>query len=171
MWLKYPITVLLFLFLAILQASFLPRLGLLAPFLNLVFVVFFVACFFEEKNQGYQGIFFAIIAGTFLDIFSPFAFGFSIISLLLVYGAMKLAMYFITQTKDAYLLLRFIPVFLGALLFYNVLMHMFANFPHIGFALNTSLIMRLLGNLLFAVIAYLIYIKFIKTPNRQLTLL
>ena len=138
--------------------------------MNLIFVLFFVLVFFEEKNQYYRGIFLSLLAGTILDIFSPYSFGYSILSLLIIYGIIKIMMHFITQTKYVYLLLRFMLVFTGTFFFYNELMHILAHLPRISFTADITMLTRLCINLIFATIAFFIYIKYIKHENRQLKL-
>ncbi len=170
MWLKYPMAILLFFILTLLQVSFLPQLGLIAPLLNPVFVIFFVACFFEEKNQYHQGVFLSLVTGIILDIFSPYQFGFSVISLLIIYGVIKIAMHFITETKDIYLLFRFMLVFVCTLFLYNELMNTFVYFPRISFIFDSDVLIGITINLTLAIVAFFVYMKFIRTDNRQLKL-
>src|SRR3989344_5017254 len=97
MWFNYPIIVLFFYILSLLQISFLPHFSILGITPNLVFILFFILIFFGKPDEYHQGIFFAFIAGFILDAFSPFYFGLSILSLLAIYFFMKLAIYFLKE--------------------------------------------------------------------------
>lgn len=83
MQLKYPIIILVFYLLAILQNSFLPHFNLFGAMPNIVFIAFFLLLFFSLPNS-LEHIFYSLTAGFFLDVFSNTYFGLSMISLFLI---------------------------------------------------------------------------------------
>ena len=52
MWIKYPIVILMLLFAAMVQISFLPYFGRAGGLLNLIFMVFFMLVFFEPFSAA-----------------------------------------------------------------------------------------------------------------------
>ena len=76
---KYTITTILFFVLSLIQSSFLPFFSIVGQIPNLVFILFYVILFFDNRGESF---FWAILVGFLLDVFMPSYFGISIISLL-----------------------------------------------------------------------------------------
>ena len=172
MWFKYPIIIVLFLFLSILQNSFLQyfRIGI---GLDLVFIMFFILIFFEEKGSYDIGFWSSIIAGFFLDIFSLNYFGLSIIVLLVIYSLEKLSVYLIRQRDYKFSILSFTYLFLASFLLYIILSYFI--YPLLGsrseFSFNFGNLFGIIYNLVFAYIGFYAYRKFILSEkNSQLRL-
>jgi len=155
---------------ALLQQSFLPYFSIMGAFPNLIFIVFFLAVFFEEKHQYYWGILFAGLCGLVLDIFSPFRFGYSIIILAILYLATKVSIYMIKERQDKYLVFYFAPMFLVAYSLYIILINLFAHFPRIGVTWQEG-VASLVYNVLVALVIFYLYQWFQRaTSHRQLRL-
>ncbi len=168
MFLKYPIIVLLFLILAILQVSFLVHFSIIGITPNLVFILFFILIFFSclQGNEYHQGIFYAIIAGIILDVLSSFSFGYSAVSLLLIYLLIKIVIYFLKEIHNEYILFYFIPIFLISFIFYNILMYIFFNFPYLRFNFTKGILIELVYNLIFVLFVFFIY-KYINNKSQK----
>jgi len=171
-WLKFLIITLLFFVLALAQNSFFPHISVLGFTPNLIFALCFVLIFFENPTKTSTGFFSIIIAGFLLDVFSPFYFGASMISLLLIYLLFKLTGYFLNQLKGKLLLLYFIPMFLVFFALYNVLCYLLTNFPHLSISIPSEAFAGLAYNLAFVMVMFFIHTLFIKekTNNKQLKL-
>ncbi len=159
MWLKYAIIFFLFFIFTIIQASFLPYFNIKGSLINLNFILFFILIFFESKNEYKIGFFTVIIDGFFLDLFLPFYFGISIISLLVVYFLEKFTIHFLKEGQDKYPLSYFIPIFSISFIFYNILLYLLLMLFHLSFNLGFNTVISLIYNLFFAVIGFYIYKK------------
>ena len=164
--------ILLFFILALVQASFLPYFSIMGASVNLVFILFFTLVFFENPGELSQSIFFAAIAGFFLDIASPFYFGYAMVSLVLVYFFVKMAGYFLRQSHDKHAISYFIPLFLCSLIFYNTLLYISTNIYHVQFNIGWIVFINLAYNAALAIGVFWIYknIDQYHTANRQLHL-
>lgn len=163
MWFKYPIIILLFWLLAILQNSFFAYFST-----NLIFILFFVIIFFENKKSYNMGFWVTIISGFFLDIFLPSYFGISIISLLIIYFLEKLTIHFLKDSQNKSPIFYFIPLFLICFIVYNSTLTLFAlllNFQF-NFLLNIG-IFSLFINLVISCAGFYIYDKFIRKGRRE----
>jgi len=120
-WLKFLILFLLFGFLGLSQGSFLPHFSIMGTTVNLIFIIFFLAVFFEEPQKYTQGLFSAVIAGFFLSVFS-FSFFEKIIGcLIVIVFAIKYILFLLRKKRDKYPIVYFAPLFLLSYIFFNLL--------------------------------------------------
>ena len=170
MWFKYLLITLIFYIFTLLQISFLPYVTMINLMPNFIFTLFFILIFFDEKNERF---FTALIAGFFLDLLLPFYFGVSIISILVIYFLHKLINYFFKKDQNKYLIFYFITIFSISFILYNLLLYLFSIIFHFGFILGWNIMMSLIYNLIFAIIGFYTYKKFVKQndPENQLKLL
>ncbi len=195
MWLKYPIIIVLFFLLALLQISFLPYFAITGVVPNLVFVLFFILIFFNPNihknstqqsgiNEYYEAFFYIIIAGGMLDIFSALNFGTSILFLCVIYFLIRIiTSYFlkipaeetlkmpgeIGKTKTVHLLVYVSVIFLISLIVYDLLEYVFLDFPH--FPSRPVFFIQLSYNLALAMVMVMIYQGITNHPKKkQLTL-
>ncbi len=163
MWLRLLIIFLLFGLLVILQSSFLVHFRIMGANINLIFILFYLIVFFEESQKYIQGIFSAIIAGFFLDAFSSFYFGISLIYLLIVVFILKYIIYLLHQKRGAYPIVYFIPLFVLSFIIYNLLLMItiyFLSSPHIAPVVSLIFLVKIVYNLIFALFGFYIYKSF-----------
>lgn len=190
MWLKYPIIIFLFFVLFLLQNSFLPYFNVVGAVPNLIFILFFILTFFEKPNDYYkedqsflldsklwrtEGFFTVIIAGFFLDIFSPptdgFYFGLSMIALLIIYLIIKIIMHFLrdlpaqTGMQDRYLIFYFLSIFLFSFFIYNIYSHLLFSSFNLTLGFNRAMFVDFLYNLIFVYFGFYAYKNFIEKDN------
>ncbi len=165
MWPKTLITMFLFYLLAVLQSSFFVRFNIMGIAPNLVFILFFIIIFFEKNSSYYEIMFWSIVAGFLLDVFSYSYFGVSIVLLLVIGILLKKAMQSLREKKDKYPIAYFMPLFLVFYIFYDVFSGLFLFFfdpSHIIFSFSWSLLLRTLYNLTVAIFSFYIYKGFVK---------
>ena len=156
---KYPLIAILFFFLALLQTSFLPHFSIMGAAPSLVFIFFFILVFNEclkrkfFNQEYYFALFLVVLAGLFLDIFSPFYFGLSIISLLGVYALVKTIMYFVREQRDRYFILYFIGIFSFCFLANVAFLNLVSN----NFHFRKYLYIELAYNVALACVGFYIY--------------
>ncbi|MDO8486289.1 MAG: hypothetical protein Q7S77_01140 [Candidatus Staskawiczbacteria bacterium] len=163
MWIKLLILFLLFGLFGILQTSFFIHFNIIGATLNLIFILFFLTVFFEEQKKYIQGIFSAIVAGFFLDIFSSFYIGISIASLLVIAFAIKYIIYLLKKKRDRYPIVYFAPLFILFFIIYNLFLTItvyFSSSPHIIPTLSLVFLVEIFYNLFFAILGFFIYKKF-----------
>jgi len=85
---KAILSIILFYFLTLIQVSFMPHLAIYGIVFNLVLFVIVIWNILESSDK-YFGLYQAIIAGFFLDIFSSHFIGYNIIILLLIAFLLK----------------------------------------------------------------------------------
>jgi len=175
MWFKYPLAIVVFVVLAMIQNSILPHLWILGYVPNLIFILFFVQVFFEPQKEFEFGFWMAILAGALMDIFLPPYFGVSIICLLVIYCAVKTAQQLLSEVSEDFSIFSFIPMFSASFLIFGALVY-FASILlgfQINFGLKIDVIISLILNLAAACIMFYIYRAiFIKERNdNQLKLL
>jgi rod shape-determining protein MreD len=119
-WQKPLLIILLFYLFALVQTSFLAHFSLFGTIPNLVFTLFFLLVFFIKKNENYQIIFFAFIAGIFLDIFSYTYIGPSIIFLLIIGFLLKKSQSLLKNRESSHPFIYFLPLFVIFLLAYDL---------------------------------------------------
>lgn len=164
MWIKLLIIFLLFSLLAILQTSFLVHFNIMGATLNLIFILYFVIVFFEGSQKYIQGIFSAIVAGFFLEVFSSFYFGISFASLLITVFILKYILDLLKKKKDKYPIIYFTPLFVLSFIIYNLFLTIaiyFLNSPHLMPILSWIFLIEIVYNLIFALFCFYIYKKFI----------
>lgn len=169
MWQKVLVIILLFYFFALLQNSFLPYFNLFGAVPNLVFIFFSLIIFFEDRPKGfqtnYQIIFWAVTAGFFLDILSYTYIGPSTVLLIAIGFTLKKLQSLLKNRDDNYPLIYFLPLSIGLLLTYNLLMGLYLYFldPNkitIAFGLGT--LFMVIYNLLAASAFFYLYKKFFR---------
>jgi len=159
-WFWPIITILLFYFFALLQSSFLIYFNLFGTVPNLIFILFFILVFFSEKDSYYRLFFCAIMAGTFLDIFSVSKFGISIILLTLIGLAVKKIQTLLKERDDNYPFAYFFSLFLGSLLAYNLLSQ------NISINFNQRFFTEIVYSSVIAILGFFIYKKFCGLKNK-----
>lgn len=157
MWVRALITILLFYFFAILQNSFLPHFNIFGIVPNIIFIFFFLLVFFSARGRptfGWEEIFYAIVAGFFLDIFSSSYFGASIIILFLTAVLTKKI---INSLKDLSIV-SFIALFLIFFTIYEIILrsYLFINFSWI-------ICIEIIYNLITALLGFYIFKKIFKS--------
>ena len=164
---------LLFFILAIIQASFFPYFAIMGAVPNVVFALFFILIFFEEKQEYSVGFFTAILAGFFMDVFLPFYFGVSMIILLSIYFLQKLVVGFLKEGQDKYPILYFIPTFSACFILYYAAWYLVSLFSSIKLNFGFITLVSLAYTLVFACIGFYLYKKFFykKDEGKQLKLL
>ena len=163
MWIRLLIIFLLFTLLVILQTSFLVHFNIMGAMLNLIFILYFVVVFFEGSQKYIQGIFSAIVAGFFLEIFSSFYFGVLFVSLLIIVFILKYILYLLNKKRDEYPIIYFVPLFALSFIIYNLFLRIaiyFSNSPHIMPVLSWIFLIEVIYNLVFALFGFYIYKKF-----------
>lgn len=156
MWIKPLVAIILFYFSAILQNGFFAHFVLFGASLNLIFVFFFVFVFFEKQRDYSRPLFYAIIAGLFLDIFSYASLGISIVLLIIIAFLIKKTQSLLKEEKDNFSLVRFMLLFSASFILYSLLLQ------------ARVFIFEIIYNLFFAVLAFYACKKYVKTGNEKL---
>ena len=175
MWLKPFIVIILFYFFAILQNSFFAHFVFSGGVLNLIFILFFLFVFFEKQKSYYWVFFYAIIAGLFLDIFSYISLGISIVLLIFITFLIKKTQFLLKEEKDNFSLMHFALLFSVSYILYSLLLQMCTFIfvvPHAFPKFNLSFVVEIIYNLVCAVLAFLIYKKYVKerVDTKQMSL-
>lgn len=158
---KYIITALLFFVLSIVQSSFLPFFSVIGQVPNLVFILFYLILFFDNRGESF---FWAIIAGFLLDVFMPSYFGISIISLLVIYLLKKILDYFLKDIQGKYFIVYLIFLFSINFVIYNVLVYISYLILGSSYELSLSLMVSLAYNIIILLPVFYIY-KLIARPD------
>jgi len=140
---------------------------------NLLFIIFFIAIFYENPHRYQQGFVLALAAGFLFDAVSLYYFGTSIIVLLITYAAFKLTTHFLKDMHEQYVFAYFVPLLLLFLTGYNSLMYAVTHFPHVTFnPVNEHVFMALAYNLIVGTIFFYFYHTFFmgRRKDRQLRL-
>jgi len=161
MWFKF-LAIFLAIFLAsVVQASFLAHFTILGNSANLVFVVFAVVIFYEcilnrlWPREFYKEIMVVVVAGFFADLFSSFSFGLSIAIFLVLYLAIKTAIYFLKEIPDRYLIVYFLAVFAPSFFAYHAVLGIISN----NLRVNTAFFIALAYNIVLAAALFYFYKK------------
>lgn len=186
MWIKYPILILAFYFLALFQASFFAHFSVLGIVPNFVFIFFFLIVFLSVADSisapklgpkiFWKNLFYAILAGFFLDLFYFPFFGASIISLVIISVSAQKIFSSLREQKDKYPLNYFLILFLGSFLFYEIASALSVYFISNGkfFLINFGwvFVFKIMYNLLVAFVGFYIckYLQKLYASNRQLKL-
>jgi len=169
-WFWPIITIFLFYFFALLQSSFFIYFNLFGAIPNLIFTLFFILVFFSKKDSYYITIFYAILAGLFLDIFSVSQLGISIILLMIIGVLIKKMQSSLNEKPDNYPFVYFLSLFLVSFLAYCLMLKASLYFLNPGFAvitLNYKFLAEIIYSLFFAVIGFYIGKKFIKQNTKN----
>ncbi len=159
MWFWPLIMLSLFYFFALLQNSFFAHFNLFGAVPNLVFVFFFLLVFFEKPDKNLRVIFYAIIAGLFLDVFSCAYLGASIILLIIIGFLIKKIQSLLKEKKDKHPFVYFLSLFLILLVIYDLLM------PHLDMSFGIYFFGRMIYSLLFATAGFHVCKKIVKKDN------
>ena len=158
---KYSVLALLFFFFSLIQASFLPFFSVMGQIPNLVFILFYLVLFFDENDEA---LFWAVVAGFLLDVFSPFYFGTSILILIFIYLARKLFSYFLKDIQGKYFIVYFIALFSLNFILYNILMYVSSIVFGFGLPIGLVLIVSLVYNIVVLVPGFYMY-RFLAKPD------
>jgi len=118
-WLWYFSAILLFYLFAILQNSFFAYFSFWGFSFNFVFLLFFIFIFFARKNTAFKIIFFSILAGFLIDVFSVLPMGTSILLLAAIGFLTKKIQSLLKEKKNKYYVFRFVVLFLTMLAVYS----------------------------------------------------
>src|SRR3989344_5859260 len=160
---KYSIIIFLFLVVSIIQASFLPFFAFMGIVPNLIFALFFILIFFENKRThntiesfsiyhelaSPHGFFLAIIGGFFLDIFSLRYVGTSIFLALVIFFLAAAVMHFLRESREPRMIWSFIALFTACFMVYEVVLRSFA-----GLSIDSGIIVSLIYTMIFACIGF-----------------
>lgn len=152
-----------------LQSSFLSTLAIMSQVPNIVFILFFVIIFFEDKHQYDLGFWSAVIAGFFLDNLTISRFGVAIAALLVVYFLEKLIAHFIKEQQGKFIILYFIFVFIGSYVVFNASVYLFSVLlgSQFNYPFDLSIIVALLYNLIFACVGFYVFKIFIHSYRSE----
>jgi rod shape-determining protein MreD len=164
MWRKLLFIIFLFYLFALLQNSFFKYFNLFGAIPNLVLVFFFLLIFFsqQKRNLAFTGenIFYAIIAGILLDIFSYTYIGPSIILLIVLGFLLKKSQSMLKNRDDNYPIVYFYPLLILFLLAYNLLMGLYLYFSGLNISIinfNFGTILTIIYNLIVASVFFYSY--------------
>jgi len=154
MWLKILFTTLLFYLLTLIQNSFFVHFNILGVVPNFIFILFFILVFFSSHKGLYswEDLFYSIIAGFFIDIFTYSHFGISFVLLSIIAVIAKKLLSSLRQRKDKHSIVYFVPLFLIFLTIYDVLSISYWN-------IDWALLIKIIYSCIFAVIGFYIYKK------------
>jgi len=159
---KTLILVLFFYLLVLFQNSFLSHFSISGASLNLILISICLFSFFEESHK-YSGLFLAIVAGFFLDVFSRSFLGISIFCLIIVYFFIKKTIHILRDIPRKYSIIYFIPIFIICVILYNLFFGTFSYLsnhftpPFLG---GYTLFLNIIYNLIFAVFGFYLFKKY-----------
>lgn len=162
MWLKYFFITILFLFLALSQASFLPFFNIFGGQLNVIFILFFIIIFFAKKNTlSFGNIFLSVVAGFFTDVYSTSLFGSYIVSFLIIAFFIKKSLQNLKETADKYPFNYFILLFLVTFIFNELFVDLIFYLSYNLYPTNLGWIflIEIVYNLIFATVVFYVYKK------------
>lgn len=157
MWQKVLGTIILFCAFALLQKSFLAHFSFFGVIPDLVFILFFFIVLFGRKYKNYQIVFWAIIAGLFLDIFSYSYIGASIIAFIIIGLLIKRLQFLLRSGEGRDPFLRFVILFIIFFLIRKFLSMIYLQFIdplHIPITFNYQFIAEILYNLFLAAVTF-----------------
>ena len=164
-WFFPIIAIILFYLLALLQNSFFIYFNLFGAIPNFIFVLFFIFVFFSKKNSYYSAIFYAILAGFFLDVFSSVNLGISVALLIIIGLLIKKIQSSLNEKENNYPFIYFLSLFLISILVYYLSLKacLFFLIPNIiNIAIDQKLFAEIIYSLFFAIIGFSVCKKFTK---------
>lgn len=178
MWLKHIIVFILLYFFALLQNSFFAHYKFFGIVPNLVFSLFFLIVFFSERSRqvfNWQIVFYALVAGLLMDIFTSSYLGVSVILLILIGFLLKITQALLKEDKSEFPFVSFLMLYIGWLLVFDVLNMFYLRFIDPSQAplfIDWRFFAGKAYNLFFAAIIFWIYKRLLQLSNddRQLTL-
>jgi len=159
---KHLIIFILFYFFAVLQNSFFVHFNLFGAVPNLVFILFCLVVFYEDKKSYIQLIAYSILAGLLLDFYLQTYFGTSIVLLLVLGFCIKKSTLMLQERRDdKFPIIYFLPLFIVSLMVYDL-----------AVGSTGGLIAKIIYNLVAGAVAFYLYKKFISAnvEDRQLKL-
>lgn len=140
------IFVLFFYLLVLIQTSFLIHFNISSVVPNLILISVILVNFFEKAWKN-TGLLIAAIGGFYLDLFSNFQLGISLFTLIILAFLIKRALKILREKNILY----FIPIFIFAVIFYNLVSTLFSSvlrlsFPP-SFAFNKLKMLEIIYNL------------------------
>jgi rod shape-determining protein MreD len=175
MWKKLFFITLLCYFSVLLQNSFFSHFNFFGAVPNILFIIFFLLVFFSKNcvcssdGKDYEIVFWAIIAGFFLDVFSFVYIGPSILIFLIMGFLIKKIQLSLKSRQDNYPFVYFFPLFAISFIVYNLLINLvfFILYPK-DFALifNFGIIISAIYNSALASLAFYIVKKTILYVKR-----
>jgi len=160
-WWQSIILITIFYFVAIFQNSFLVYFKLFGVELNLIFILFFLFCFFS-KNNYLKIIFLSLLAGFLLDVFSVLFIGPSILLCLVIGLFIKKIKSQLKETDNKDSIFSFLILFSVSFVAYNALYLFFAD----SLIINWNLLADYIYNLCIAIVLFFIF-KFFLIKNKQ----
>lgn len=170
MWQKYLTIIVLFYIFALLQNSFFIHFDLFGATPNLVLALFLLIIFFVKKEQNFEIILWAAVAGFLLDAFSYTYLGPSMILLLVIGFFVKQLRLLLKDGQDTYPLFYFLPISLISYLAYELLLGLYLNFLDPGkmaIDIGTKNIFALIYNLIIAAVFFYLYKIIIRKHKMQ----
>lgn len=161
MWYKNLAIILFFYFFILLQSSFLTHFSIQEVVPNLVLILLCLLVFFENPHK-YLGIFPAIFAGFFLDIFAKSFFGVSILSMIIIYFLIKELVRILRDTIQQHSIFYFVPIFISCLILYDFFLVLFSYLIDHSISLSFDgyiILIKIFYNLVFAVIGFYLFKK------------
>jgi cell shape-determining protein MreD len=151
-WQKYLIVILLSYILALLQDSFFVHFNLFGAIPNLVFILFFLLVFFSRSSGrhnrpafGWDEIFYSLITGFFLDIYSSVYLGSSIILLITLGFLLKKTQLLLKATENSHPFVHFLPLFLACFVIYEIVLMV---------SFDLRFVFAMVYNLFFAIVGF-----------------
>ncbi len=175
MWIKHILIALLFYFFALLQNSFFVHFGLFGGTPNLVFILFILLVFFSSKNQGYLIVFYSLIGGLILDIFSYSHIGVSVTIMVVLGFLLKKVQLSLFEDPKKPMFFNFLVLFFVSFITYDLFFGFYSYlFKMSDFlvSFNLQLLGKVIYNLFFASMFFSVYKNFYadRFNNRQLSL-
>jgi len=158
-WFKFLLIIPLFYLFALLQNSFFIYFNFFGAVPNLVFILYFTLIFFDKKDSYYSAIFYAILAGLFLDVFSAYRLGISVVLLIIIGLLIKKTQSSLNEKNDNYPFAYFITLFLASFIIYNLLLKIslyFLNPNFIALTLSFKFLAGIIYSLFFSAIGFYI---------------
>lgn len=165
MWLRLLFITLLFYLLSLAQNSFFVHFNILGAAPNFIFILFFILIFFSPHKGLYswEDLFYSIIAGFFIDIFTYSHFGISFVLLSIIAVISKKLLSSLRQRKDKHSIVYFAPLFFVFLTIYDVLSISYFYFFSVPgpLVIGWTLLIKIAYSCIFAVIGFYIYKKIV----------
>jgi rod shape-determining protein MreD len=173
MGVKYIATIVLFVIALVLQLSFFAHFLIAGAGLNLVFMLFFNAIFFEKQHNAtlmsWQVFSLAVIAGALLDIFYGTYIGVSVLAFIMIALFLKSARQFLMEGNDQYPFPSFLILFLICFTGYSIIIAFSENsFRLHGFVVfSVGFLITVVYNAAIASLVFLAYKKIAKKTMRH----
>jgi len=168
MWIKILIFAILLYFTAILQNSFFIFFNIFGSIPNFIFIFFFFLVFFNKKGDYCETIFYSLLSGFFLDIFSAFRMGISMVLILIIGIMIKKIILTLREREEKYPFIYFIAIFTVSFLAYYILLEFYLcilNQCWILSIFNISFWSGFAYTLFFAVLIFLTFKRFLENKK------